>query len=58
MAPGEMLRLLMAAIQAVIFYGVLAVVIWKVIRIENDTRRIKNLLEEIRLRLERRDWGN
>ncbi len=55
MAPSDMLRLMMAALQAVIFYAVLAVVVWKVIRIENETRRIKNMLEEIRFLLERRE---
>jgi hypothetical protein len=53
MAPTDMINLLMTAIQAVVFYAVLAVVIWKVIRIENDLRQIKNLLELIRVRLER-----
>lgn len=53
MAPTDMINLLMTAIQAVVFYAVLAVVIWKVIRIEHDLRQIKNLLELIRLRLER-----
>ncbi len=53
MAPSDMLRLLMAALQAVIFYAVLAVVVWKVIRIENEVRQIKNMLEQIRFWLER-----
>lgn len=54
MAPTQMLSFLMAALQAVVFYAVLAVVVWKVIRIENDTRQIKRLLEEIRRGLELR----
>jgi|GEM_PF-2016987 hypothetical protein len=54
MAPSEMIGLLMTAVQAVIFYAIMAIVIWKVIRIENETRRIKNMLEQIRFLLERR----
>jgi len=54
MAPSEMIGLAMTAVQAVIFYAIMAVVIWKVIRIENEVRQVKNMLEQIRFLLERR----
>jgi hypothetical protein len=54
MAPSEMIGLVMTAVQAVIFYAIMAFVMWKVIRIENEVRQVKNMLEQIRFLLERR----
>ncbi len=54
MAPTEMIGLVMTALQAVIFYAIMAAVIWKVLAIEKQLRELKNLLERIRLLLEQR----
>lgn len=54
MAPTEMIGLVMTALQAVIFYAIMAAVIWKVLSIEKQVREVKNLLEQIRFLLEHR----
>ncbi|MGB9605823.1 MAG: hypothetical protein ACP5U2_13755 [Bryobacteraceae bacterium] len=54
MAPSELIGFLMTAIQAVVFYAIMAIVIWKVIRIENEIRQLKSVLEQVRFLLERK----
>jgi len=51
---AELTGVAMVAIQTVLFYGVLAFVVWKIVKVENDTKQIRALLAEIKKALEER----
>lgn len=50
----ELIGLAMTAVQAVIFYTIMAAVLWKVFSLEKQIRELKNLLEQVRFLLEHR----
>lgn len=54
MATTELIGLAITAAQALIFYTIMAAVLWKVFAIERQIRELKNLLEQVRFLLERR----
>ncbi len=47
MAFGEFMSWALAAIQTIIVYGILAFIIWKLVRIEINTKQIANQLAEV-----------
>ncbi|MEK7407526.1 MAG: hypothetical protein AAB225_20805 [Acidobacteriota bacterium] len=52
MAFGEFMSWALAAIQTIIVYGILAFIIWKLVRIEMNTKQIANALAEVSKALE------